>query len=165
MVVCLRVNTGVDIETGATKDLSADGIMSLDQHIVRFQLPGCHLCMRILQVNTAVDIETNAPKDLSTYHVMYFKGNCNSKCLALRLLSCTMSPPSTQVNTGVDIETGAPKDLSTDGIMDLYATKWWAVKLATDAVITVLKVDQIIMAKQVSPAAPVLSQALGAVAL
>jgi hypothetical protein len=50
----------------------------------------------------------------------------------------------------VDIETGAPKDLSTDGIMDLYATKWWAVKLATDAVITVLKVDQIIMAKQVS---------------
>jgi hypothetical protein len=49
----------------------------------------------------------------------------------------------------VDIETGAPKDLSADGIMDLYATKWWAVKLATDAVITVLKVDQIIMAKQV----------------
>lgn len=53
-----------------------------------------------------------------------------------------------QVNTGVDIESGAPKDLSTDGIMDLYATKWWAIKLATDAVITVLKVDQIIMAKQ-----------------
>lgn len=55
-----------------------------------------------------------------------------------------------QVNTGVDIETGSAKDLSSDGIMDLYATKWWAVKLATDAVITVLKVDQIIMAKQVS---------------
>jgi len=53
-----------------------------------------------------------------------------------------------QVNTGVDIESGVPKDLSTDGIMDLYATKWWAIKLATDAVITVLKVDQIIMAKQ-----------------
>lgn len=50
----------------------------------------------------------------------------------------------------MDIESGAPKDLSTEGIMDLYATKWWAVKLATDAVITVLKVDQIIMAKQVS---------------
>lgn len=55
-----------------------------------------------------------------------------------------------QVNTGVDIESGAPKDLCADGIMDLYATKWWAIKLATDAVITVLKVDQIIMAKQVS---------------
>lgn len=57
-------------------------------------------------------------------------------------------PPNPQVNTGVDIESGAPKELSTDGIMDLYATKWWAVKLATDTVITVLKVDQIIMAKQ-----------------
>eukprot|EP00775_Hariotina_reticulata_P001144 gene1144-1485_t len=53
-----------------------------------------------------------------------------------------------QINTGVDIESGAAKDLTAEGIMDLYATKWWAVKLATDAVITVLKVDQIIMAKQ-----------------
>lgn len=56
------------------------------------------------------------------------------------------------MNAGVDIETGAPKDLTSDGIMDLYATKWWAIKLATDAVITVLKVDQIIMAKQVGRA-------------
>ena len=53
-----------------------------------------------------------------------------------------------QVNTGVDIGDGSPKDLSQEGIMDLYATKWWAIKLATDAVVTVLKVDQIIMAKQ-----------------
>jgi T-complex protein 1 subunit theta len=52
-------------------------------------------------------------------------------------------------NAGVDIEGGAPHDLSgDDGIMDLYATKWWALKLAADAVVTVLKVDQIIMAKQ-----------------
>lgn len=48
----------------------------------------------------------------------------------------------------MDIEDGSPKDLSQEGIMDLYATKWWAIKLATDAVVTVLKVDQIIMAKQ-----------------
>eukprot|EP00878_Enallax_costatus_P019647 GHUV01020730.1.p1 GENE.GHUV01020730.1~~GHUV01020730.1.p1 ORF type:complete len:243 (+),score=86.92 GHUV01020730.1:910-1638(+) len=53
-----------------------------------------------------------------------------------------------QVNMGVDIEDGSPKDLSQEGIMDVYVTKWWAVKLATDAVVTVLKVDQIIMAKQ-----------------
>eukprot|EP00879_Flechtneria_rotunda_P006004 GHRR01006316.1.p1 GENE.GHRR01006316.1~~GHRR01006316.1.p1 ORF type:complete len:543 (+),score=202.26 GHRR01006316.1:701-2329(+) len=53
-----------------------------------------------------------------------------------------------QVNTGVDIETGAARDLAQEGIMDVYAAKWWAVKLATDAVVTVLKVDQIIMAKQ-----------------
>ncbi|KAI8470953.1 MAG: chaperonin complex component [Monoraphidium minutum] len=52
-------------------------------------------------------------------------------------------------NAGVDIEGGEPRDLTVeDGIMDLYATKWWALKLAADAVVTVLKVDQIIMAKQ-----------------
>lgn len=49
---------------------------------------------------------------------------------------------------GVDVEGGAPRDLTADGITDLYATKMWAIKLATDAVVTVLKVDQIIMSKQ-----------------
>lgn len=53
-----------------------------------------------------------------------------------------------QTTTGIDVETGAPKDLTQEGITDLYLTKWWAIKLATEAVITVLKVDQIIMAKQ-----------------
>jgi len=53
-----------------------------------------------------------------------------------------------QVNAGVNIEDGQPTDLAKEGIMDLFATKWWAIKLATDAVVTVLKVDQIIMAKQ-----------------
>ena len=53
-----------------------------------------------------------------------------------------------QQTVGLDIETGQPKDLSEDGILDLYSAKWWALKLATDAVVTVLRVDQIIMAKQ-----------------
>lgn len=53
-----------------------------------------------------------------------------------------------QQTAGLDIETGQPTDLSEQGIMDLYTAKWWALKLATDAVVTVLKVDQIIMAKQ-----------------
>lgn len=61
-------------------------------------------------------------------------------------------------NAGVDVEGGPPRDLSVavaggaagsgGSIVDLYATKWWALKLAADAVVTVLKVDQIIMAKQ-----------------
>jgi len=53
-----------------------------------------------------------------------------------------------QTGAGVDLETGGAKDLSEDGIMDLYTTKRWAVQLAVDAVATVLRVDQIIMAKQ-----------------
>lgn len=55
---------------------------------------------------------------------------------------------SGQTRAGLDIETGQPRDLTEDGIYDVYSTKWWAIKLATDAVVTVLRVDQIIMAKQ-----------------
>lgn len=53
-----------------------------------------------------------------------------------------------QTTTGVDIEGGPPKDLGTEGILDLYSTKWWAIKLAADAAVTILRVDQIIMSKQ-----------------
>lgn len=42
---------------------------------------------------------------------------------------------------------GQPKDLSGEGITDLYNAKWWALKLATEAAVTVLRIDQIIMAK------------------
>eukprot|EP00798_Chlamydomonas_sp_ICE-L_P000850 gene850-12802_t len=54
-----------------------------------------------------------------------------------------------EVTTGVDIDGGPPKDLATRcHIVDSYTAKWWAIKLATDAVCTILKVDQIIMSKQ-----------------
>ena len=37
---------------------------------------------------------------------------------------------------------------------DLYAAKWWALKLATDAAVTVLRIDQIIMAKMAGGPTP-----------
>ncbi|PNW85024.1 hypothetical protein CHLRE_03g168450v5 [Chlamydomonas reinhardtii] len=54
------------------------------------------------------------------------------------------------VAAGLDVDGGAPRDLSgaPDSILDLFSTKWWAIRLATEAACTVLKVDQIIMAKQ-----------------
>lgn len=51
-------------------------------------------------------------------------------------------------HAGLDVATGEAKDLGAEGLTDLYLTKWWALKLAADAVATVLRVDQIIMAKQ-----------------
>lgn len=52
---------------------------------------------------------------------------------------------------GVDIEnedgTGV-LDAQDDGILDLLVSKSWAIKLATEAVRTVLSVDQIIVARQ-----------------
>jgi len=50
-------------------------------------------------------------------------------------------------SAGFDIETGGVLDAVAAGITDLYLTKYWALKLATNAATTVLKVDQIIMAK------------------
>ncbi|KAH3739734.1 hypothetical protein DPMN_046421 [Dreissena polymorpha] len=50
---------------------------------------------------------------------------------------------------GVDIEAAGAgvRDAQEAGILDLYLAKFWGIKFATTAACTVLKVDQIIMAK------------------
>ncbi|XP_059463337.1 T-complex protein 1 subunit theta [Corylus avellana] len=48
---------------------------------------------------------------------------------------------------GIDLEEGVCKDVSTLNVWDLYITKFFALKYAADAACTVLRVDQIIMAK------------------
>lgn len=53
-------------------------------------------------------------------------------------------------NYGFDIEGegAAVKDAKEAGILDLYLTKYWGLKYAVNAACTILKVDQIIMAKK-----------------
>jgi T-complex protein 1 subunit theta len=48
---------------------------------------------------------------------------------------------------GIDVEEGKIKDMKEMEIFDSLETKSWAIKLAVDAVLTILKVDQIIMSK------------------
>ena len=56
---------------------------------------------------------------------------------------------------GVGIEDGLPTDMLSAGVFDLLAVKEQAMQLAVDAVITVLRVDLIIMAKAAGgPKAP-----------
>ena len=50
-------------------------------------------------------------------------------------------------NMGFDIDANIPRDSSTAGVFDLYATKVNALRLAVDAAITILRVDQIVMSK------------------
>ncbi|XP_047119859.1 T-complex protein 1 subunit theta [Schistocerca piceifrons] len=60
-------------------------------------------------------------------------------------------------NHGFDIEGegAAIIDVAEAGIIDLYLTKMWGLKYATNAACTILKVDQIIMAKRAGgPKAP-----------
>jgi len=49
---------------------------------------------------------------------------------------------------GVDLEDGASRDMVQAGVLDLYLSKFWAIKFATDVATTVLRVDTIVMAKQ-----------------
>jgi T-complex protein 1 subunit theta len=51
------------------------------------------------------------------------------------------------LTAGVDIDEVGVRDALSGGILDLLATKKQALALAVDAVVTILKVDQIIMAK------------------
>jgi len=48
---------------------------------------------------------------------------------------------------GVDIKDGGVTDMAKEGVVDLLLTKQQAIKLAIDAVVTILRVDQIIVAK------------------
>lgn len=50
-------------------------------------------------------------------------------------------------NMGFDLEECKPKDAAVSHIYDIYATKLNAMRLAVDAAITILKVDQIVMSK------------------
>uniref|UniRef100_A0A7S1HUW8 CCT-theta n=1 Tax=Eutreptiella gymnastica TaxID=73025 RepID=A0A7S1HUW8_9EUGL len=49
---------------------------------------------------------------------------------------------------GVAIDTGLTLDALQAGILDLYLSKFWTIKFATEAAVTVLRVDTIVMAKQ-----------------
>eukprot|EP01095_Lingulamoeba_sp_RSL-Kostka_P004472 TRINITY_DN15720_c0_g1_i1.p1 TRINITY_DN15720_c0_g1~~TRINITY_DN15720_c0_g1_i1.p1 ORF type:complete len:538 (-),score=237.21 TRINITY_DN15720_c0_g1_i1:239-1852(-) len=50
-------------------------------------------------------------------------------------------------NEGINIEEGTLEDSTALGVFDLFISKYYAIKLATNAAVTVLKVDQIIMSK------------------
>jgi len=49
---------------------------------------------------------------------------------------------------GIDIEDGTVRDVKELNVLDLLSTKLSAIRLSTDAVCTILRVDQLIMAKQ-----------------
>ncbi len=47
---------------------------------------------------------------------------------------------------GVNVDDGSVMDVAESKVYNLFAVKYWALRLATEAVCTILRVDQIIMA-------------------
>jgi len=52
-----------------------------------------------------------------------------------------------KVNFGIDIYSQDGIDAVKSGILDCFSTKFWGIKLATQSAITILSIDQIIMAR------------------
>jgi len=48
---------------------------------------------------------------------------------------------------GIDVKEGCVKDMTQEGVMDLLATRLLGIRLATNAAVTILRVDHIIMKK------------------
>lgn len=67
----------------------------------------------------------------------------NAEEIIARLFSETAKSPF----YGIDVEDGKVKDMKDLEIYDSMECKSWGIKLAVDAVLTILKVDQIIMSK------------------
>ncbi|OXU23343.1 T-complex protein 1 subunit theta [Nasonia vitripennis] len=115
-----------EIELASRISAFADTIPGLEQYAVR-------------KFSTALEV---FPKTLSE----------NSGTQAQELLSKLYAAHKEgKVNHGFDIEsTGVATivDAEKAGILDLYLTKLWAIKYAVNAACTILKIDQIIMAKR-----------------
>ena len=84
-------------------------------------------------------------KDIGTLYLIF----SSLKCIA-RDQAIVETLMANRQNAGFDISSELAKtcDSVEHNILDLYITKHWAIKFATSAACTVLKVDQIIMAKQ-----------------
>lgn len=72
----------------------------------------------------------------------------NAGLNAMEIISSLYAEHATgNTKVGIDLDEGVCKDVSTMSIWDLHITKFFALKYAADAACTVLRVDQIIMAK------------------
>lgn len=103
----------------------ADTLPGLEQYAVRKFAIALETFPKALAENTGV----NATDVVNKLHLVHKAG---------------------EATQGFDINSEQPAtiDIKTNGVYDLYATKYWAIKYAVGAATTILRVDQIIMAKR-----------------
>lgn len=103
----------------------ADLLPGLEQYSVRKFAAALETFPKALADNTGV----NGSEIINKLYLEHSMGHCNN---------------------GFDIESQAPAtvDVTKSKIYDLYLTKYWGLKYAVEAAATVLRVNQIIMAKR-----------------
>ena len=124
----------VELELCRQRKDYAEEVKGLDQYAIRKFGEAFDVVPRTLTENSGCD----ATVHLHNLHQAHADtSNPNSK------------------NMGFEIDEHTPADSVTRGVYDLYATKVNALRLAVDAAITVLRVDQIVMSKPAGgPKAP-----------
>ena len=121
----------VELELSKRLKAYADEVMGLDQYGIRKFAESFEAIPRILAENSGCD-------PTSKMHTMI----------------ASHAAPGTE-NVGFDVETCDPVDSHKAGVYDIFATKENALRLAVDAALTVLRVDQIVMSKPAGgPKAP-----------
>lgn len=115
----------VEIELAQRISEYANTLPGLEQYAIRKFATALEAPVKALAENSGV----NATE---VVHKMYLLHKNNGK------------------NHGFDIDSDTPGtvDVTTTKIFDLYAAKMWALKYAVDAACTILRVNQIIMAKR-----------------
>jgi len=111
----------IEIELARKLDEHANTITSLDQYSVRQFGKAFEIIPRILAENAGLNGDT--------------------------ILSKLYSSHSTANMTGIDVEKGEVRNSKELNIWDHLQSKLWAIRFASDAAITILRIDQIIIAK------------------
>lgn len=113
----------VELELNRRLKSYADEVKGLDQYAIRKFAEAFDVVPRTLAENSGGDSTVH----LHNLHQAHADGQ--------------------GANMGFDTEELKPMDAAAAGVYDLYATKLNALRLAVDAAITVLRVDQIVMSK------------------
>jgi T-complex protein 1 subunit theta len=115
----------VEIELAQHLSEYADTLPGLEQYAVRKFATALEAFPKALAENSGI----NTTEVVNKLYLAHKNGNKND-------------------GFDIDSETPATVDVTKTKVFDLFATKWWGLKYAVDAASTILKVDQIIMAKR-----------------
>lgn len=125
----------------------ADKTPGLPQHAIRKFAEAFEVVPRTLAESAGLD----ATEVLSRLYTAHHRTNTDAQSEGEEEGSSS-GEEEPYWTTGVDLEVGSGGDGTLDtvdeGILDLMASKSWAIRLASEAARTVLSVDQIIVARQ-----------------